>query len=230
MRNHKKAFYANICIFILEVFAIGWMMSGFNNGVFSGARLSALRYFTVDSNILMGIVALVAAIQEGKVIKGKREEKGKREDLSSGVYTLKLAGTVGVTLTMLVTAFFLAPKSATGYFSLFYYSNFFLHLVNPLLSIITFLFLEKTDKIPFKNTLTGIIPMVLYAVYYVEEAVTHSTNGIIAKGYDWYGFFYDGIRSGVVVLPLMVLITYLISLVLWKLNRYRCSYNIKKVV
>lgn len=215
MSNPKKAFYANICLFLLEVFAVGWMMSGISGGVFTGARIRALRYFTVDSNILMGMIALLAAVDERKIIKGEKQ------DLSALIYTLKLAGTVGVTLTMLITIFFLAPKSAatTGYFSLFYNSNLFLHLVNPLFSIVSFLLFEKTDRIPFRDTFAGVIPMILYAVYYVEEALRHSKDGAIAAGYDWYGFFFDGVRSVVTVLPVMVLLTYVISLVLWKWNR-----------
>lgn len=219
MKSAKKAFYTNLCIFILEVFAIGWMMSGINGGIFSSARLRALRYFTVDSNILMGLICLAAAVEEWKVIKGEKK------DIPAGCYTLKLVGATGVTLTMLITIFFLAPKAAatTGFFSLFYYSNFFLHLLNPLLSIISFLAFEKTDRIPFRNTFYGIVPMALYAIYYVEEALSHSRNGIIEKGYDWYGFMYDGARSVVVVLPVLVLLTYLISLALWKGNRRQAS-------
>ena len=47
----------------------------------------------------------------------------------------------------------------------------------------------------------------------------HTSNGMIAAGYDWYGFFFLGVKSAYVVLPLIILITWLISLALWKLNR-----------
>lgn len=211
----KKAYILNICIFALEVFAVGWMMSGLSAGVLSAPRLSTLKYFTIDSNILMGIFALIAAFDQGRVLRGKKDE------VSDEIYVLKLFGTVGVTLTMLVTIFFLGPTIGRtyGFFSLFEKSNFFLHLANPVLSIIIFLCFEKSTKIAFRHTFTGTIPMVLYAVYYVSETVRHMENGVIAKGYDWYGFFFLGIKSAFIVLPILFIITWLISAVLWRLNK-----------
>ena len=215
----KTAFRMNVLIFILEVFAICWMFSGINSGILAASRLYALRYFTVDSNILMGIAALVMAVDEHKVLKGEKRE------VSQSCFVFKLVGTVGVTLTMLVTVFFLTPTMGPvyGYLSLFSHSNFLLHLLNPVLSIISFVRYEKTDKIAFKHTFTGIVPMLIYAVYYMASAVSHSENGEIAKGYDWYGFFIGGIKSAVIVVPVMLIVTFGISAVLWKLNRLKKS-------
>ena len=215
MGNLKKAYILNLCITALEVFSITWMMSGIGAGVLSAAKLSALKYLTVDSNILMGIFALLTAADQGKVLRGKKAE------VSASAYVLKLAGTVGVTLTMLVTIFFLGPTIGRkyGFFSLFEKSNFFLHLLNPVLSIAVFLCFEKSRKIAFKHTFTAIIPLVIYSVYYVTETVTHMTDGVIDKGYDWYGFFVLGVKSSFIVLPLILIITWLISFTLRKLNR-----------
>lgn len=217
MKSIKKGFILNICIFVLEVFAVTWMMSESGNGVLSGGRFRALRYFTVDSNILMGIFALWTAIEQGMVLKGKKS------DISTAAYVLALTGTVGVTLTMLVTIFFLGPTMGRtyGFFSLFEKSNFFMHLVIPVLSIITFLCFEKTSKIAFRHTFTATIPLVIYAIYYVREVLTHMKDGVIQKGYDWYGFFAFGFKAANIILPLILLITWLISFVLWKLNRQK---------
>ncbi len=215
MKDLKKAYILNICLTAFEVFSISWMMSGINGGVLSAAKLASLKYFTVDSNILMGIFALWAALDQGKVLKGKKAE------VSALTYVLKLTGTVGVTLTMLMTIFFLGPTMGRtyGFFSLFEKSNIFLHLLNPVLSIIVFLCFEKSSKIKFKHTFTAVIPLVIYGVYYVTEALTHMTDGVINKGYDWYGFFVLGVRSAYIVLPLITIITWLISFALRKLNR-----------
>ena len=217
MKKLKKAYILNICIFALEVLAIAWMTSGIS--LFSGRRvLSAssfrmLKYFTVDSNILMGIAALIAALDLRKVLRGEKSE------VSLSALLWKLAGTVSVTLTLVVTVFFLVPTADYNPLALFTDSNLLLHLINPVISIITFVCFEKSDQISFRYTFTGIIPMLLYAVYYVEEALRHTSNGMIAAGYDWYGFFFLGVKSAYVVLPLVILITWLISLALWKLNR-----------
>ena len=215
MKKMKVAFGLNILIILLELFAVIWMMSGPRGGILSGNRLSALRFFTVDSNILLGITAIVAAIDEKRVLDGKKDS------VSASTSIAKLVGTVGVTLTMIVTVFYLVPTTAAAYgvFALFTYSNFFFHLVNPILAIITFLFFEQTDRIAFKHTFTGVIPMLIYAVYYVGIALAHSHNGVIAKGYDWYGFFVFGTESAVIIVPILILLTYGISFLLWKLNR-----------
>ena len=59
----------------------------------------------------------------------------------------------------------------------------------------------------------------IYAIYYTAEALTHLEDGVIAPGYDWYGFFLFGVKSAVIVLPLIIAITYGISVLLWRLNR-----------
>ena len=217
MKKIRKAYILNIAIVIFEIFALAWMMSGINGGVLSASKLKMLIYFTVDSNILMGIIAFIVALDERKVLNNQKSE------LSVSSYVLKLIGTVGVTLTMLVTVFFLAPTMGPkfGYAGLFLYSNFFLHLLNPILSIIVFLFYEKTSKISFKYTFTGIIPMLLYTIYYVTETLTHTQNGVISEGYDWYGFLVFGIKSIFIVIPILVSITYLISYLLWKINKLK---------
>ena len=219
MEKVKKATILNICLFVLEVAAIVWMTSGItingSAGVFSAARWRMLKYFTVDSNILMGVAACMAFLDQRKVL--KRE----KEDVSAGVLIFKLAATAGVTLTLLVTVFFLAPTADYNPLWLFANSNLLLHLINPVLSIIIFVVFEKSNRIGFRHTFTAMIPMLVYAVYYVEEALRHTADGVIAQGYDWYGFFFLGTKSVAIVLPLIIGINYLICLVLWKCNRRR---------
>ena len=208
----------NSIIFILTVFATVCMMAGIH---FMGAETSSLtarniavfRFFTVESNILMGIIALVFAIFEIKVLTKKREH------IPSKIYILKLIFTVGVVLTMLTTALFLAPTSKNGYFSLFTNSNLLYHLVIPLLSLITFVFFEKTDKIKFKYTFAGIIPMFLYGIFYSINIFTHIENGKVSPIYDWYGFVQNGVKEVFFVVPVILGATYLISFLLWDFNK-----------
>ncbi|MCR4673636.1 MAG: hypothetical protein K5675_01390, partial [Lachnospiraceae bacterium] len=135
----------------------------------------------------------------------------------------QLLATTSVTLTLLVTVFFLAPTAPYHWILLFADSNFLLHLVNPLLSIIAFVCFEKTTTLTIKHTCIGILPMVIYSVYYIGAAVTHSTDGVVDYGYDWYGFLVAGLKSAFIVIPIIVVFTYLISFVLWKLNKLKAS-------
>lgn len=215
MKRFRIAYILNLCLALLEVLAPIWMSSGLVGGVLTTSGAEMFKFFTIDSNVLMGVIALFTALQLRQVIRGQRE------DLSTACYVWYLAGTVGVTLTMLVTVFFLEPTMAPqfGLFALFAGSNFLLHLFNPLLAIVAFTVYEKTRKIPFRHTLTGIVPMVLYAVFYVANCVRHAVNGMVDIAYDWYGFLAGGVKTVWIVIPVIFLFTWLISVALWRLNR-----------
>ena len=211
----RIAFIANIILTLLEIFSVSWMMSGISGGILSAAGLRVLKYFTVDSNIFLGIAAFVAAIEEYRVLKGKKEE------VSHFICLLKLSATAAVTVTMLVTVFFLEPTMGRyfGYLALFAHSNFFLHLFNPLAAIVTWVCFERNDMLVSKDALLAAIPTLLYAIYYVIEVLTHTVNGVIQPGYDWYGFFVLGLKSAVIVLPVFVLFTCLVNLVLYRVGK-----------
>lgn len=215
LKRFRIAYILNLCLALLEVLAPIWMSSGLVGGVLTTSGAEMFKFFTIDSNVLMGVIALFTALQLRQVIRGQRE------DLSTACYVWYLAGTVGVTLTMLVTVFFLEPTMAPqfGLFALFAGSNFLLHLFNPLLAIVAFTVYEKTRKIPFRHTLTGIVPMVLYAVFYVANCMRHAVNGMVDIAYDWYGFLAGGVKTVWIVIPVIFLFTWLISVALWRLNR-----------
>ena len=212
--NFKKACIANIIVFLLEFFSISWMMSGISSGILSVAGLRALKFFTVDSNIYLGIASLIAAVAYYRAIKEKQK------DIPSFIYLLKLSATSAVIITFLVTVFFLEPTMGRlyGYLILFAYSNLFLHLINPLAAIFTWIAYERNNALSLKSVFLAMIPTVLYVIYYVVEVITHTRNGIIMPGYDWYGFFALGLKSAIIILPYFLLFTFLVCFVLYRLG------------
>lgn len=219
MKKNKTTLILNTILTVIVCLSVAWMFSGLKftgqEAVLTEARWLSLKYYTVDSNILMGIVAFIAMIYD---IRAVRDENYM---IPRFVYVLKLVGTVGVTITMLVTVFFLAPTSTKGYFSLFTNSNFFLHFANPLLAIVTFVGFERTDLIKFKHCLFGMMSLGLYACFYVINCLINAVEDIVPKKYDWYGFFIWGVKSVYFVLPIILLVTFLVSVVLWVANRRR---------
>lgn len=207
----KKAFVINILIVVLVTVATVWMMTSPALLALTATRLGALKFFTVDSNILVGIAALLLAVAQyrGKVV--------------PWLYTFKLVATVGVAITMLVTVFYLGFVVSTGYLSMFQGSNFFFHLIIPLLSIVVFMFFEKTDCIAFKCNFFSFIPIVLYGIYYAISVLTHMENGVVQKGYDWYQFFQIGTKSLMIVYPFFLVFAFLVSFTLWKVNKRNAS-------
>ena len=122
---------------------------------------------------------------------------------------------------MLVTVFFLEPTMGRyfGWFALFANANLFLHLLNPLAAIATWVCFEKNDRLTKKSVLPAIVPTLLYVIYYVVEVLTHIENGVILPGYDWYGFFVLGLKSAIIVLPVFVLFTWMVCFGLYKTGK-----------
>lgn len=210
--NRKSSLICNIIIVIMVVFACILMFFGINfmgsSLTLSSKKIEMFKYFTVDSNILMGLVSLIFSYY---LISKKKIPKW--------LYSLKLLGTVGVTLTFLTVVFYLGPTSRFGFFSMFTNANLFLHFLIPVLSIITFIFYEKNKYLTFKDALIGTSSMLIYSIYYITNAFSHIESGRIPIKYDWYYFARGGVVSSLIVFCLMLLFTFIISLVLWQCNK-----------
>ena len=218
MKKIKTSLVLNTIIVIFTVFATICMFTGFrfmsgDEIVLEASRLGMFKFFTVDSNLFMGIVALIFSVLEVRLLQGKIKEIDRK------YYLLKLMGTTGVGLTFVVVFTYLSYIIEGGVKLMVMNSNLFFHLVTPVLSMVTFMFFEKTDKLSFKDTFYGLIPMLVYAIYYVINVMAHVENGKVSPTYDWYWFVQNGAWTIIIVLPIIILITYLISLVLWKVNK-----------
>ena len=214
----KISFVLNIIIASMVIFACIVMFTGikFMSGqdlALEVSKLEMFKFFTVDSNILMGIVALVFAYQEFKVLKGNKKA------IDQKYYKLYLMGTSAVSLTFFVVFAYLGRIVEYGLPSLLMNSNLFLHLLIPITAIINFVIFERNNKIPFKSVILGIVPTFIYGIYYVTNILLHLENGMVSPKYDFYFFVQNGIKTAVFVVPLLFLISYLISLSLWFFNR-----------
>ena len=96
-RNIIISLIINIIIVIITLCALVMMYTGFRfmHGIdiLSVSHIEMFKFYTVDSNLLMGLVSLLFLIDEIKLLKGKIKE------ISTFKYILKLTSTVGVTLT-----------------------------------------------------------------------------------------------------------------------------------
>lgn len=176
------------CLIILMVFlASVWMMTDWipsRTRVYSALGTAALRYFTVDSNLLMGVASVHLAVRNARILLGK-------EPRSSRILSvLNLAAVSGVALTGLVVVVFLAPFSPQGFGSLYLQSNLFFHFLVPVLAVLDYVFLSGNCRIRRTWCFAAILPEAVYAVYYCVPLVRYATpDGKFARGYDWYGFF-----------------------------------------
>ena len=216
MNRYRISLFLNIFIFMMVFVASFMMFTGFRfmtgEIILESNKLGMFKFFTVDSNLFMGISALIFAIYEIRLLNGSIKE------IPKFMYILTLVATTGVTLTFLVVFAYLGPLVGNMYFMILN-SNLFFHLLIPLFSIITFIFLEKNNKMNFTYSFYGLIPIGIYAIYYLIGVLIHMDNGMVSSEYDFYYFVQNGVWTAVIVIPLMIIITYIISLCLWYFNR-----------
>ena len=216
MKKYKISLILNVLIFLFVLFGTIIMMNGIkfmgDDIVLTESKIEAFKFFTVDSNVLMGLGAIVFAYFDYLVLSKKKKE------IPKGVYLLKHIATVGVVLTFVVTAFYLAPFSDYSYFDFFKNSNLFFHLIVPVLSTIVYIFYEgnKQDK---KAVFYGIIPMIIYAIYYIIVYLMNCNSNAPKDSYDWYGLISNDIFKSITSIFVMLALTYLISWALWYYNK-----------
>ena len=174
--------------------------------------LSNFKFFTVDSNIFIGIVCFIFVIYEILLLKKKIKE------IPKWLYILKHVATTAIALTFFTTCLFLGPTIETGFFSLYTNANLFYHFIIPVLAMLGYIFLDKYDS-NYKQCLYCLIPMVVYSIYYVPNVLLHLDNGRSILQYDFYGFFHGNPNSIFVFYPLMLSVVYVIAVVLYTLNK-----------
>ena len=220
-KRQKTALVLNCVIVAFTIFATICVILGFkfmqDISILSEKNFKSFRYFTIQSNLLAAIVALIYIIFKCSPA-GKNCEK-----IPAWLYLVKLAATTAVAFTMFITVFYLAPTSSKGYFSLFMNSNLFMHFLTPMLCIISFIFFESAEKTPFKASLVGAIPAALYAAFYTPNVLLHLNNGKPDPAYDWYHFLAFGLNTIWIVIPLLLLISWCLALGIWASNKKLAS-------
>ena len=218
MKKIKISFVLNIIIVIFTILASIMMFTGFKfmygmEPVLEVTKLGMFKFFTVDSNLLVGISALILAIYERKLLNNKITI------IPVKYYILKFIATVSVSLTFLVVFFYLGPISPNGISSMLQNSNLFFHLIIPILSIVSFILFEYNNSFRFKYILYSVIPTIGYEVFYLINALIHIENGKVSPKYDWYYFIQGGLWQIIIMIPFMVFITYVIGIMLWIANK-----------
>lgn len=215
----------NTIILIMTIIASYMMFTGIrftnnNEIILESSKLGMLKFFTVQSNLLMGIVSIIYIIKQIDLLNKKIVK------LPSWCSILKLTSTTAVTLTFVVVFLYLSRLTGSGVRPLLANSNLFFHLLIPILSIITFIFFERNKDIKFKDNLISIIPVALYELFYLTNVLIHMENHRISPKYDWYYFVQTDIKNIYIVIPTMLIITYIISIILWFTNEK--ILNLKK--
>ena len=158
--------------------------------------LKAFRFFTVLSNALCAVAALIMVISQAVGA------------VSPAAVLVKYLGTVSVTVTLLTVFLFLGPTQG-GYRELLRGENLYMHLIGPLLAILSFCLFEKRGM-SFGAAMLGLLPVLLYGAGYLYRVVYAPQR---RRWEDFYGFNRGG--RWPVAFAAMVGGTLIVCVLLW---------------
>jgi hypothetical protein len=187
-------------------------------------KIGMFKFYTVDSNIFMGIVSLIFAIDEYKLLNNKIQS------ISDKKYILKLMSTTSVALTFLTVFLYLGRIADGGIYVLLLNSNLFVHLIILVLSIITFIFFERTKNIKIKKVIYSMFPTLIYAIGYLINILSHVENGKVLPKYDWYYFVQRGLQNALWLFPSMIFASYVIGLILYVFNNFELKKRKEDII
>lgn len=176
----------------------------------------SLMMFTVQSNILCGIVSLIVVIFNIFIFLEKKNE------LPSWLKVAKMVTTASVGLTFFTVTLYLgfvAIAEGYSYFILFRNENFFYHFLSPVCAMVSFIFFDSGKTINFKLTFLNVIHMIGYAIFYSINVFTHLEDGKVSRKYDWYYFVLGENWTIIFVIVGVLIFTYGIGFGLWILNK-----------
>ena len=130
-----------------------------------------LRYFTALSNLFCAAAALALALARLGGVP------------SMPLLLFKYVGTIAVLVTLLTVLLFLGPHY--GYKMLFSGPDLWLHLVCPLLALLSYLLWDRAP-LSLATALLGVLPVLLYGLLYLRRVVFQQ------RWEDFYGFNRGG--------------------------------------
>ena len=148
----------------------------------SANGLNFFKYYTSQSNVLVGIISFIILAFAIKNIVQKRDE------MPIWLSVLSLVATTATTVTFLTSALFLAPTSVANgnsYFSMFEGRLFFLHFLTPLLAIILVVFLLNQNLFTWKHGMLCVLSVAIYSSFYAPLVLSNVWT-------DFYGFTFGG--------------------------------------
>lgn len=144
MNNLDVDVFLNVGIIILEIIALIICLNTFGS--------VDLVYYTIDSNIFLLISSILYLVYRNK--------------LPRIVQLFKYSSTLSVLITFLVVVFVLLPMYNFNFnFLLWDGPNLYVHVLCPIIALISFVFFEKNDlENTFKNNLRAVYFTIIYGI------------------------------------------------------------------
>ena len=174
-----------ICNLAIVVFMAKSLFGFYTVGGAGNMRVkksSAFIYFTVQSNFFMALASCAMLVFNVlAIIRGSAP-------VPYALTAVKFSATAAVTLTLCVVMFLFVP--ITGLKEMIEGDSFFMHLVSPVLAILSFVLFEGGSRLTWPALGFAFIPVAAYGVLYYIMVVTVGEE----KGgwKDFYGFNKGG--------------------------------------
>ena len=159
-------------VMISAVIGICMSANAGRNIFMGGSRV--FMYFTIQSNILIALISLAGCFFLMR-----------NETVSTVWYTVKLVGTVSITLTGVVFAVLLAPLLGASAWNM---QNTLTHLVVPAAAVMDFFVIVSGVRIKRRNVIYVILPPLLYAIY---AGIGYMRGWDFARGQNYPYFFLN---------------------------------------
>lgn len=192
-------------IFFMTLTALIMIFTSKEAAMLASSGWVFLKYFTVLSNIFVGLCSAISFIHLFIKI----------DAYPKWLSTLKMVSTTGVFVTFLTVAVYLGPLY--GYLEMLKGAKLLLHLLIPVAAIIEFIILIPNKENKFLTTVFGIVPVFLYGIFYLTNIAVN--NGYGNVNYDWYQFGYFGLGIGILMFIIMLAISFGLTVALYYLNR-----------
>lgn len=207
------ALIASFVSLVLAVYAI-------TSGLILYARLGVapidlFQYFTINANV---ITAFGSAMIIPYAIDGFRK---KRFYCPKWAVIFYYIGTVYTTLIMIFAVCvisFVNPEMAFGG------NNFYLHIICPIMILVSFLLIESYYSISVKDALRCVIPVFVYALIYIYKVIiVGADNG------GWEDIYYFTVNAPAAVsFVIMMTLTFLVALFVRSLYNKLSKHRINK--
>lgn len=209
INKNKLEIALNIIIVLFTAVGSALMLfGGAESGSLSAQGIANLKFYTVLSNLLCGVVALIHLIL---LLTGRSAAK---------LVPYKLAGVCGVTITFAVVAFFFGPLY--GWPQFYRGGNLYFHLLEPVAAMIEFLVIKR-DRIPFRHTVIAAVPTLIYGFGYLGNILINGIGGPWPDTNDFYGFVNWGYPVGLLIFACITLLSFGVACIYRKASNSRAE-------
>lgn len=195
LSGKKKLIFAvviNIILVIMEI--VGLFLSVGRHGI------KVFKFYTENSNYFALIVCLTFVI-------GGLIAIAKGKNIAGWIHVIRFISTACLTVTLVVVLFVLIPMFPNdALFMLFGNSNLYQHTLCPIISILSFIFLENDTALSRRSIILAIFPTIIYGVICITLNFCRVMEGpypfFYVYEFPWYAsiLFLTGILIGAIVI------------------------------